>query len=227
LSRSLERNLPKFPILLATVIGWVVAQPIWADQVEMKNGDRYVGNVTSVTGESVVLQSEVLGQVKLPRSQVAIIALGTNAPAQVPRASNLLRSAPGNDPRLAVTNAGADLSTAFRNLGANTNFIQEIREQLLSAAGPEANKQFDTMVGDLMSGRMDMNALRAQARSAADQLRTYQRELRGQPGGEMIDEYLEVLDGFLKETAPPPATAPAAARRTPVPATPPAPVSNR
>src|ERR1700728_853981 len=63
-----------------------------ADRIEMQNGDRYSGAVLSMTPETVILQSEVLGQLKLPRNKVSTISLGaatnashlaisTNAPA--------------------------------------------------------------------------------------------------------------------------------------------------
>src|SRR6266702_4560980 len=55
-----------------------------ADQVETQSGDRYVGKVLSVNADTLVLQSEVLGTVRLPRAKVAQIILGTNAPAVSP-----------------------------------------------------------------------------------------------------------------------------------------------
>src|SRR5712691_661739 len=48
-----------------------------ADQVEMQNGDRYAGKVLALNTNTVVLQSDVLGLVNLPREKVANIALGT------------------------------------------------------------------------------------------------------------------------------------------------------
>src|SRR5947207_733494 len=55
-----------------------------ADQVEMQNGDHYVGKVTSMTTNSVVLQSEVLGAVTLPRSKIALLTLGSIASTNTP-----------------------------------------------------------------------------------------------------------------------------------------------
>src|SRR5882724_6940404 len=48
----------------------------YADQIEMQNGDRYAGKVLTLSSNSVVLQSEVLGTVTLPREKIATIALG-------------------------------------------------------------------------------------------------------------------------------------------------------
>src|SRR5258707_11573164 len=47
-----------------------------ADQVELQNGDHYVGRVVSLSGETLVLQSDVLGTLRLPRGKVASITLG-------------------------------------------------------------------------------------------------------------------------------------------------------
>jgi hypothetical protein len=62
------------------------------------------------------------------------------------------------------------------------------------------------MVNGLMSGELNLNDLRREAKSSADQLRELKRDL-GPEAGESIDAYLGVLDNFLKETAAEPARA--------------------
>src|SRR5262245_24775013 len=47
-----------------------------ADQIEMQNGDRYHGKVLAMTNATLVLQSEILGTIKLPREKVSLINLG-------------------------------------------------------------------------------------------------------------------------------------------------------
>jgi hypothetical protein len=175
---------------------------VWlrADQVEMRNGDRFSGKVLSVTSDTLILQSDLLGRMSLPRAKVAVIALGANA------STNIARLAPPTNNQsgavsAALTNANADLSAAFRELGANTNFIRQIREQFLSAAGPDANKKYDELVSGLMSGNVNMDGLRAEAKSSVDQLRAMKRELGSDADGS-LDVYLDILEGFLKETAP-------------------------
>jgi hypothetical protein len=171
-------------ILLGLFAFLAVAQ---ADQVEMQNGDHYVGKIISMTGDTVLLQSDVLGRVTLPRSKVASVTLGANQIHAVASPSH--------------TNANnADGLAAFRHLGTNTNFIEQVRKQYLAEAGPEANQKFDDLVGGLLNGNIDINNLRAQAKDAADQIRS----LKGQGGdaGDMMDSYLGILDNFLKETAP-------------------------
>jgi len=162
-----------------------------------------------VSADTVVLESEVLGKINVPRKNVANLAFGTNAAAL--KATNAVArvSVPTNLPTAAslaaLANTNADLSAALRNQGANTNFIRQIREQML-AGSPEAASNYDALVGSLMSGEFNLNDLRREAKSSADQLRALQRDL-GSGAGDSLDAYLDVLDNFLKETAAEPTNA--------------------
>jgi hypothetical protein len=132
-----------------------------ADQVEMQNGDRYAGTVLSLDANTVVLRSQVLGKVSLPRSQVALIMLGpsarTNAARLRPPSTNQLsRPLPA-----AAASTNAELAALLRQLGGDTNSIREVQDQFLGNAGPEANRQFNQMLGDLTSGKMTLSDLRA------------------------------------------------------------------
>ena len=171
-----------------------------ADQVEMQNGDRYAGHVLSLNTNTVVLQSEVLGTLRLPRGKVAGITFGA-APAinssRPPSPTNGLVRMPSRT----STNAAPKLSPALRQLGANTNLIQQVQKQFLSDAGPEANNKFNDLLGGLMSGRLSVDDIRAQAKTAADQLRALKRE-GGEDAGFAADTYLAILDHFLMDTAP-------------------------
>src|SRR5262249_34935672 len=148
--------------------------PLRGDQIEMQNGERYLGTVLSLTNDTVVVQSDLLGTVRLPRSKVTVITLG-----QTP--TNASRPAKANE----------DISAALRQLGGNTNFSQVVQEQLLSNAGPEANAKYKEMVSGLMSGQLNLKDIRAQALSAANQLRTLKKEK------DMGDDAGGVLDGYL------------------------------
>jgi len=174
-----------------------------ADQIEMQNGDRYAGKVISMTTETVVLQSDVLGKLTLPRGKVAAITLGGSAAAPVAVPHHVAHSTnQAGAASLALTNASPDISAALRNLGANTNFIEQVRKQFLSDAGPEANNKYDELVGGLFTGKLDMTSLRAETRAAADQIRALKQQ--GGDVGEPMDSYLAVLDNFLKQSTPPP-----------------------
>ena len=59
------------------------------------------------------------------------------------------------------------------------------------------------MVSGLLSGRLTVNDIRAEAKSAVDQLKELKRDL-GEDGGGAFDGYLAILENFLRETAPQP-----------------------
>src|SRR6185369_7492687 len=176
-----------------------------ADVIQMQNGDRYAGKILSMDGEAVVMQSDVLGKISLPRAKVAILNLGS-APAApvapiavVPKAAPVAGTNSLASAAVVVTNGSADLASAFRKAGTTQPTVKAIREQYLVDAGPEANAKFDELLGGVMSGKVSMNDLRAQAKTAADQLRGFKREL-GEEAGSEVDGYLAVLDHFLQET---------------------------
>src|SRR6266487_3803849 len=177
---------------------------VWlrADQVEMQNGDRYLGTVLSLDTNTLVLRSAVLGTVNLPRCQVALISLDPEGATNFARAASATKRQPAAS-SIAITNGITDLSAPLRQIGANTNFIEQVRAQFLADAGPEANNKFNGMVSGLLSGRLTVNDIRAEAKSAADQLKELKRDL-GEDAGEALDGYLAILENFLRETAPPP-----------------------
>jgi hypothetical protein len=187
-----------------------------ADEVEMQNGDRYFGHVLSVSADTVVLNSEVLGKINVPRKNVAGLAFGTNTVAPKVAASLAPVSVPTNLPAVAapagVVNTNLDFSAALRNSSVGTNIIRQIREQML-AGSPEATGKFDTMVNGLLSGSVSVDDLRREAQSSADQLRALKRDL-GPEAAESLDGYLEVLDDFLSESE---TTAPTNAAAVPRP----------
>jgi len=194
-------------VLFGTVFMFLAAPRVRADVLEMQNGDRYSGKVLSVSADTVVLESEVLGKVVVPRKKVASVTLGTAA-AALKAATNVAPIAistnlPVAMPVAVLANTNLDLSAAFRNLGTNKNFIGQIRQQLLGD-NPAASSNYDELVSGLMSGKLNMDDLRRQAKSSADQLRQLKQEL-GPDAGDAIDAYLSVLDNFLKETADNPA----------------------
>jgi hypothetical protein len=175
-----------------------------ADQVELQNGERLAGKVLALTTNTLVIESELLGKVSLPRDHVAVITLGprtTASAGKLSAATNQLSRA------LIAARAKTDPSatTALGDVEANTNSIRQIQSQFLGDAGPEANKQFGQMVAGLMSGRITVSDLRAQAKAVADQARALKREGGDDPSG-MLDSYLAILDDFLRDSAPAAAT---------------------
>jgi len=168
-----------------------------ADQVNMQNGECYIGKVVTLSNETVVVQSEVLGTLKVPKSKIASITFGANAvtpTVQTPVAASAQTQKP------AATNSSSDLTAAINQLRANPNAMQQVQQQMLAGADPKATEMFNQMMGGLMNGSLNVDDIRRQAKSAADQLRAAKKEL-GDDAGFAVDGYLAVLDGFLNETA--------------------------
>lgn len=185
-----------------------------ADQLQMQNGDRYVGKILSVTSNAVVLQSEILGKVTLPRDKVSALAFGSGAVISAATTATA-PPVPAVSPNITATNA--DLSTALRSLGANTNFIQQVREQMLAGADPAANQKYDEMVNGLLSGKLSLNDLRNEAKTSIDQINQLKREL-GPDAGDALDSYLSILQSFVNETPSQAPVTPSANARTTAPA---------
>jgi hypothetical protein len=194
----------RVPICLVALL---FAGAIFGDQVETVTGDRYVGRVLSLGKDTLVLQSEILGTLKLPRAQVASITFGSQS---VTPTTNRMRLAPDTStrPKVALkasqttsTNSTLQFDAMVRQLGANSNVISKVQEQFLAGAGPEAQGKFNELVSGLLSGKLGVNELRAEAKHTLDQAKAAQKEL-GDDGGSSLDSYLSILEGFLKETEP-------------------------
>lgn len=184
------------------------AAPLLADQLQMQNGDRYAGNILSVTKDSVVLQSEVLGKITLPRNKVSALTFDSGATASNPPTASTIAAAPVKSANAATTNA--DLAASLHSLGANTNFIQQVRQQML-AGSPEGGQKYDELVSGLMSGKLNLADIRKEAKSSIDQINQLKHEL-GPEAGDSLDSYLTILQSFVDETEP---TTAAPAQATP------------
>jgi len=197
-----------FPCLMGLgVMLWGSA--VLADQVETVAGDRYVGRVVSLGSDTLVLQSEVLGTVKLPRALITTISLDARP---LTENTNMIRSAFSLPPRSnavarvaqaapANANPTNQFNLAMKQLSSNSNVISQVQDQFLAGAGPEAQGKFNELVAGLLSGKLGVNDLRAQAKTTLDQARAAQKEM-GDEGGSSLESYLSILEGFLKETAP-------------------------
>jgi hypothetical protein len=166
----------------------------------MKNGDQYYGDVLSLNKDTLVIQSDVQGTIRLPRSKVASIDFGVG-----PVVHGSLTSVPTNkvasSPALTATNSASDFSATVRQLGGSSNLMHKVEAQFLGDASPDAKDKFNELVGGLLSGKLSVNDIRAQAQATADQVRSLRKDM-GEDAGSLIDGYLAILDTFLKETAP-------------------------
>jgi hypothetical protein len=174
-----------------------------ADQINMQNGERYIGSVVALSNETVVVQSDVLGTLLVPRSKIAAIVFGTNAVATPNQTVVATPKAFGAKSPTPSASTNQDLTTAIEQLRANTNATRQVQrqvqQQILAGADPQATEMFNQMVDGLMNGSLNVDDIRTKAKSAADQLRAAKKEF-GSEAGFAIDGYLAVLDGFLRET---------------------------
>ena len=183
-------------LLTAAVLGGIFGAS--GDQLEMVNGDRYTGKVVSLSSNLVVWQSEIFGTVNLPREKVVTISLGAGGRTNLARIASPAKRQGG---AAGLTNAAVTNGTgSLRQLSANTNLIQQVQSQFLSDADPAAKAKYNELMGGLLTGKLSVEDIRAQAKAAAEQLRVLKKEGGDDTG--LYDSYLAILDKFVGETAP-------------------------
>jgi hypothetical protein len=186
------------PALLTGCLLFVLSPFLRADQVRMQNGDQLFGRVVSLSGDTLTLQSEILGTLKLPRAKIAAVSFGTNA---MPNLATQMM-ATNRQPLARVgarTNGTPELADTLRQLRTHSNLVSQVQAQFLAGAGPEANSKFNELLNGLTTGQLNIGDLRSQAQNAAAQLRAAKKELGGDAGG-VLDSYLTILDSFINET---------------------------
>lgn len=170
-----------------------------ADVVECLNGDRYNGKLLSVDEKSVKLESEVTGVMTLPRAKVSSIHFGaverrTETLTKVPSAADIIRKL---DPDAKPNSTTKDPTKAELDPKA----VEQVQNEFLAGASPEAQAMFKNMVQGLMSGSLNMQDLRGQAKSALDQLKDLEKDLDEDETSALLGSYVGILQNFLKETA--------------------------
>jgi hypothetical protein len=194
----------------ALAAGWFFfgAPSLVADEVRLQNGDRLTGRVLDFTNGTFILTNDTLGILRIPRTHVQQVYFGNAAPiesattpplARGKAAAGVAPSTQGVNPALALQNS--PLSSSLASLGNDTNLVQSVRDQFLNGATPEAHSKFNEMLGGLLTGKLSENDIRAEARSAAAQLRAARKEM-GDDAGSAIDDYLAILDRFVGSDEP-------------------------
>ena len=182
---------------------------LWADQLEMQNGDRLTGTVLTVSAGAVVFESEMLGKINVPRKNILAVTFGASTAPAKTTSSVRQTAVPANLPILVpwspLSGTNAVSAASIHSPDMDTNVIRQVREQML-AGNPAAAAKFDELADGLMSGKLDLDDLRREARAAADQLREFKRQ--DPEIGDALDAYLQVLNGFLNEPADKPADTP-------------------
>jgi hypothetical protein len=172
-----------------------------ADEVVMQNGDMLNGEVLSMSTNNLVLQDDNLGTVTLPRAKITTIVFGKVKPAAPWAPASLNNTIVMHPYNASETNSVSALEAELRGIRDQTNLIQQVQAQILgSSASPEAVNKFNELLDGLSTGKIDMNELRAEAQSAAEQLESFTNEMGPDASGE-AESYLSILNNFLQETA--------------------------
>ena len=176
-------------ILLALLVAVCGAR---ADVVVFENGDRLSGKVLTMSETELKLKNDIQGTVTLPREKIASIHFkeATAGPAvgTLPNAGNVLKQLEGGD--------------------ETSRAIEQVQNDLLAGASPEAQQMYRDMVRDLMSGKLQLGDIRAQAESTLNELRSLEKELGDDTTSELLDGYASILENFLKATPPASGAAP-------------------
>ncbi len=184
----------------------LTATHLWADQVELQNGDRLSGKVLSVTASTVILETDMLGRVSVPRKNISVLTMGNSVNPAKSVASGTTSVMPANPafnlPAIILADTNTNSSTSLFGTGSEQNIIRQIREQMLGD-NPAAAAKFDELASSFMSGKLNLDDIRRQAKSAADQLRELKRE--NPEAADSLNGYLQVLESFLNEPADKPA----------------------
>jgi hypothetical protein len=153
-----------------------------ADVVECDNGDRYHGKVLSMDDKKVVLKNEITGTLNIPRAR--IVSLSFRDQATTPAAAKPAVSTAAPSPAKQLESASA---------------IQQVQNDYLAGATPEANRMYNEMVQALMSGQLNMADLRNKAQTTLQELKSLQTELGDDEIAQLLNSYGAILESFLKQ----------------------------
>lgn len=197
----MRRNSPNLLVVRFLFCALLITVSLRADQLQMSNGDHYAGKILSLSSNSVIFESDVLGKVTLPREKVASMSFGANAATNSPVASRVVTATNR------FVHSSTNIAAVLRN-STNSVTIEQIRQQMLTGTSPEANQKYDEMLSGLMSGKLSVNDIRDQAKASIGQINKLKQEL-GPQADPILDSYLEILQNFVNESEPATQTKPA------------------
>ena len=167
------------------VLALLLAAGLRADIIIFENGDRLSGEVLTLTGSELKLRNEVQGVITLPRAKIASIHFREPAAAPIPAippAATPLKGIQGKD----------DTARA----------IEQVQNQLLAGATPEAQQMYQEMVTGFLSGQLSVEDIRHQAQQALTELRSLEGELGDDETTALLKSYAAILENFLKASPP-------------------------
>jgi hypothetical protein len=131
-----------------------------------------------------------VGKVTIARSNVLALTFGGGSSNSVSKTNVSARPITGEE--------NGEIAAALRALPAQST---NVTADMLAQAGPEATEKFNQMLRGLLTGKMSVSDVRAEAQSVRDQARALRADLGDDAG--VLDTYLAILDKFLAQ--PPPA----------------------
>jgi len=182
-------------LLLTFVIGHIAASSR-AETIYLINGDQIQAKVVSLDSQSLSLHSDILGTLSIPRSKIARIDFvqfqNTAANRSMPQGGQAPATRQAAQPSLPSTIPG------ILNAGDQDQLIQQVQQQLLTTAGPEANEMYQQLVQGVMAGSVNVPQLKSMAQDTVNQIEELQAEL-GEDVGFALDGYLGILKGFIQK----------------------------
>ncbi len=175
------KKLQQSLTLLLFIIAWALTQPAHSETIHLINGDLIQAKVISLDDKHLSVQSNILGILKIPRVKVARIDfISQPQPNSIP-SPKALKSVPG-----------------ALNQGNPSDLIQQVQQQMLTTAGPEANEMYQNLVQGVTSGSINIPQLKTMAEDTVKQIEELQAEL-GDDVGFALDGYLGILKGFIQK----------------------------
>jgi hypothetical protein len=119
-----------FPLLLPLLVG-----SLWADQVNLKNGDRVTGKIRKKDGASLIIKSDIFGSVTIPWDAVTQISSDEPIMVILPDGKSVLGKITTEESKVAVTTAASRESVAIAQVKAIRNAEEQKAYERLEHPG--------------------------------------------------------------------------------------------
>ena len=212
-------------LLVLTVFLTALPCPAFADMVVLSNGDKVSGSLVEVSGGKVVIESPLMGTVKLLRTDVRSIRFGTKEQIEADIESETLAAIKAASKKVAangqlpkqqvhrVNNAQPDLNgilgAALKpaanggqlgQAGAEVDAAMKQLQQIFpgAAGNGRVQSQLETQLIQVLAGELGLGDIRNQAADASKELRAAKRDLKEMGAwSPMYDMYLGILEDFV------------------------------
>ncbi len=183
---------------------WMLALsvPAWGDTIVLINGDSITGKVVSLSGDTLELESPILGTLTLQRDKVASVTLGDRpvAAAQPLAAVPVLPNRTQPTAQNPATASPQEVVEQLQKYGIDPKTLGKVKEVIPLQQAPGAQSYFNDTLSGLMSGKLGVGDIRRDAVNARDQLLDLKKELG--PNGAALDGYLAILENFIQKSEP-------------------------